>query len=74
MVAYLFHDIHTASKMIEQYKALENYFKIGVHKIFFYFYNGLITSSVAEHFEEKQAFIEDITENIEMLTLYADNA
>ena len=74
IVAYLFDDIQTASKLIEICKSLEKYFGNIIHKVIFYFYEGLVTSSMARNAEKKDEFIKIIKEDIAKLELYADNA
>ena len=74
IIAYLFDDIQTASKLIEICKKLEAYFGTVFYKVIFYFYEGLVTSSMARSAEKKDDFIEIIKRDIDKLERYADNA
>jgi len=74
IVAYLFDDIQTASKFIETCRPLEEYFGNVFQKVIFYFYEGLITSSIARNTENDIEFIKIIKEDIVKIERYVDNA
>jgi len=74
VVAYLFDDIQTASRMAKHCKALGDCFGNLILKLFFCFYDGLVASSLSEKYEKKDEFMENIAENIKFLTKHVENA
>ena len=74
MVACLFDDIQTASRLMNKCKAVEKSFNNLIAKIYFHFCDGLIASSLAKKVQEKDDFIKNISENIEKFELCSGNS
>ena len=74
MIPYMFYDFETASKLIDICKSLKDHLGFLFLKVIFYFYDGLIASSMARNEDKKVKFIEMVEDDIVNLKQYAETA